>query len=166
MHVAGSTRLFSLGMETKYNQLFSQPHLRRKLTVTGLSPNPGNSNGRPTSNQGVASRTLSSLTTTTTAVPPARCPTRLPPLLLLGFPSPQHLPQRVHVYMSHISRLPLPSISLVLTTDHTRVPRHPSVVKLAPLLSPLTQECTGQFDPMVRLIFDAGIMSLFNHGPF
>ncbi|KAF5318054.1 hypothetical protein D9619_012142 [Psilocybe cf. subviscida] len=50
--------------------------------------------------------------------------------------------------MSHISRLPLPSISLVLTTDHTNVPRRPSVVKVAPLPSPPTKTYTAQFDPM------------------
>ncbi|KAF5318189.1 hypothetical protein D9619_012158 [Psilocybe cf. subviscida] len=50
--------------------------------------------------------------------------------------------------MSHISRLPLPSISLVLTTDHTNVPRRPSVVRVAPLPSPPTKTYTAQFDPM------------------
>ncbi|KAF5318135.1 hypothetical protein D9619_012141 [Psilocybe cf. subviscida] len=33
--------------------------------------------------------------------------------------------------MSHISRIPLPSIALVLTTDHARIPRRPSVIKVA-----------------------------------
>lgn len=57
--------------------------------------------------------------------------------------------------MSHISRLPLPSISLILTTDHTRVPRRPSVVKNAPLPLPSIEIKTAPFDPMVRFIFHA-----------
>ncbi|KAF5318193.1 hypothetical protein D9619_012150 [Psilocybe cf. subviscida] len=34
--------------------------------------------------------------------------------------------------MSPISRLPLPSIALVLTTDHALIPRRPSVISMAP----------------------------------
>lgn len=54
--------------------------------------------------------------------------------------------------MSHISRQPLPSIALVLTTDHTRIPRLPSVIKVAPAPHAPTNACMSQFDPMVRLI--------------
>ncbi|KAF5318056.1 hypothetical protein D9619_012144 [Psilocybe cf. subviscida] len=50
--------------------------------------------------------------------------------------------------MSHISRLPLPSISLVLTADHTHVPCRPPVVSVAPFPSPPTKVYTAQFDPM------------------
>ncbi|KAF5318058.1 hypothetical protein D9619_012147 [Psilocybe cf. subviscida] len=50
--------------------------------------------------------------------------------------------------MSHISRQPLPSIALVLTTDHTRIPRLPPVIRNAPRPPAPTKRYTSQFDPM------------------